>query len=279
MMRASPGASAPAGARGLGCRAATDSSSSSTTTCRRSARSRRGNAPRSCERDTHRRRARDGRGLYRGSSSPRERREDQRRLAQLGEAARTLAHEIKNPLTAAQMQTALLRRSTRRRASSDRRDRRGARADPGLTDQMREFLKSGSAIPKRSASSRSSKPRRSARDPVALSGDDSTRRSASTANAFSRSSGIVLRNAREATMTGRADAGGRFTRREGVFAFTSRIEDPESRRTNVRASSTRSSRRRLTAPASVSRSRAASWRMRAGRSLSRREGGGTVVRF
>ncbi|MFW6288372.1 MAG: hypothetical protein ACOC2Q_01170 [Spirochaetota bacterium] len=40
--------------------------------------------------------------------------EDRRRLAQLGEAAWTLAHEMRSPLTAAQMQTALLRRTTER---------------------------------------------------------------------------------------------------------------------------------------------------------------------
>jgi signal transduction histidine kinase len=74
--------------------------------------------------------------------------QDQERLAQLGEAARTLAHEIRNPLTAAQMQTALLRRTT---GGSDHErldvlDEELSRIR-SLTDQVREFLKSGAGKP------------------------------------------------------------------------------------------------------------------------------------
>ncbi|MCK4515600.1 MAG: HAMP domain-containing histidine kinase, partial [Spirochaetaceae bacterium] len=73
---------------------------------------------------------------------------DQRRLARLGEAARTLAHEIRNPLTAAQMQTALLRRTI-----PDQHHDRLSMLDEelarirNLTDQVREFLKSGAGNP------------------------------------------------------------------------------------------------------------------------------------
>jgi signal transduction histidine kinase len=74
--------------------------------------------------------------------------QDQARLARLGEAARTLAHEIRNPLTAAQMQTALLRRSTEpsqhgRLAIVDEELTRIRT----LTDQVREFLQSGVGSP------------------------------------------------------------------------------------------------------------------------------------
>jgi len=74
--------------------------------------------------------------------------DEQRRLARLGEAARTLAHEIKNPLTAAQMQTALLRRtvdqSEHRRIDVIDEELKRIRI---LTDQVREFLRSGLGKP------------------------------------------------------------------------------------------------------------------------------------
>lgn len=88
--------------------------------------------------------------LYRRLQGASQRAEEQRRLAQLGEAARTLAHEIKNPLTAAQMQTALLRRTTGdgERPRIDVIDEELHRIR-SLTDQVREFLKSGSGQPER----------------------------------------------------------------------------------------------------------------------------------
>lgn len=90
--------------------------------------------------------------LYRRLQGASRRAEEQRRLAQLGEAARTLAHEIKNPLTAAQMQTALLRRTT----GDDQRPRIDAldeelRRIRHLTDQIRQFLRNGSGNPERLA--------------------------------------------------------------------------------------------------------------------------------
>lgn len=73
---------------------------------------------------------------------------DQQRLARLGEAARTLAHEIRNPLTAAQMQTALLRRliPNEHHPRLDVVDEELERIR-SLTDQVREFLKSGPGKP------------------------------------------------------------------------------------------------------------------------------------
>ena len=73
---------------------------------------------------------------------------DEQRLARLGEAARTLAHEIRNPLTAAQMQTALLRRTI----PDQHHDRLSVLDEElarirNLTDQVREFLKSGAGNP------------------------------------------------------------------------------------------------------------------------------------
>jgi signal transduction histidine kinase len=74
--------------------------------------------------------------------------ETQGRLAQLGQAARTLAHEIRNPLAAAKMQTSLLKRALpdtehRRLAIIDEElDRIGT-----LTDQVRTYLQSGTGAP------------------------------------------------------------------------------------------------------------------------------------
>jgi len=129
--------------------------------------------------------------------------EDQRRLAQLGEAARTLAHEIKNPLTAAQMQTALLRRTTEK--SEHRRidviDEELKRIRV-LTDQVREFLKSGVGKPEalrvlplvRDLAERLS-------IPVELHGDDATVVRFDRER-FQSVVGNLLRNAREADETG-----------------------------------------------------------------------------
>jgi len=86
--------------------------------------------------------------LYRKLQGASREADEQLRLARLGEAARTLAHEIKNPLTAAQMQTALLRRST----DAKQHGRIDVLEDElhrirVLTDQVREFLKAGSGTP------------------------------------------------------------------------------------------------------------------------------------
>ena len=93
--------------------------------------------------------------LYRRLQGASHRAEEQRRLAQLGEAARTLAHEIRNPLTAAQMQTALMRRANdeEQRPRLDVLDEELHRIR-SLTDQIREFLQSGSGSPERIAAAR-----------------------------------------------------------------------------------------------------------------------------
>jgi signal transduction histidine kinase len=129
--------------------------------------------------------------------------EDQRRLAQLGEAARTLAHEIKNPLTAAQMQTALLRRaieqSEHRRIDVIDEELKRIRV---LTDQVREFLRSGVGNPERlrvlplvqDLADRLS-------IPVELHGDDSITVWFDRER-FQSVMGNLLRNAREADETG-----------------------------------------------------------------------------
>ena len=70
-----------------------------------------------------------------------------RELIQLGEAARTLVHEIRNPLGIMRIQTAKLRRATRAASISE-----SAEAIEGeilrlsnLADRIRDFLKSGQA--------------------------------------------------------------------------------------------------------------------------------------
>lgn len=75
-------------------------------------------------------------------------RERSYKLAQLGQAARTLAHEIRNPLTAAQMQTTLLRRSDPDADHSrlDVIDEELARIRD-LTEDVRSFLKGGPGTP------------------------------------------------------------------------------------------------------------------------------------
>lgn len=97
--------------------------------------------------------------LYRRLQEAFRQQEKERGLAQLGAAARTLAHEIRNPLTAAQMQTELLRRDSGDRDTSDNRQHNVAkRLDvideelsriKDLTEQVREFIKGGPGIPQR----------------------------------------------------------------------------------------------------------------------------------
>lgn len=71
-------------------------------------------------------------------------RERNYKLAQLGQAARTLAHEIRNPLTAVQMQTTLIRRSNPYEDHS-RLDVIDEELDRirDLTENVRSFLKGG----------------------------------------------------------------------------------------------------------------------------------------
>lgn len=88
--------------------------------------------------------------LYRRNLSLREREYQTRELVQLGEAARTLAHEIKNPLGIIRVQSALLRRTYGRdsedgfRIIDDEVRRLGS-----LVDRIREFLRSGEGKPER----------------------------------------------------------------------------------------------------------------------------------
>jgi len=88
--------------------------------------------------------------LYRRNLELREREAGNRELVQLGEAARTLAHEIKNPLAIIRIQTASLRRlgeagrldpaglGERTLVIEEEVDRLTA-----LSDRIREFLRSG----------------------------------------------------------------------------------------------------------------------------------------
>jgi two-component system, NtrC family, sensor histidine kinase HydH len=86
--------------------------------------------------------------LYRRLRLLEHERERNLRLAQLGQAARTLAHEIRNPLAAAQMQSALLRRT-----SPDSDTRRFDVIDEELgrikqlTEQVRTYLQSSPGSP------------------------------------------------------------------------------------------------------------------------------------
>lgn len=88
--------------------------------------------------------------LYRRNLELREREAGNRELVQLGEAARTLAHEIKNPLAIIRIQTASLRRL----GESGRLDPAGLGERTlvieeevdrltALSDRIREFLRSG----------------------------------------------------------------------------------------------------------------------------------------
>lgn len=81
-----------------------------------------------------------------------------RKLVELGHASRTLAHEIKNPLGAIRIQTALLRK----RLNIDPTDKHRNEISTGievleketerivvLVDEMRDFLRSGAGTPQR----------------------------------------------------------------------------------------------------------------------------------
>ncbi len=86
--------------------------------------------------------------LYRKNMLLREREYESRELVQLGEAARTLAHEIKNPLGIIRVQNALLKRTVGQNAQEGFRiiDEEVRRLG-GLVDRIREFLKSGAGKP------------------------------------------------------------------------------------------------------------------------------------
>lgn len=87
--------------------------------------------------------------LYRRNLDLQDREAKNRELIQLGEAARTLAHEIRNPLAVIRLQTAAMRR-----VGSDAIAERVAVIDEeverlrDLTDRIREFLKGGEGEPK-----------------------------------------------------------------------------------------------------------------------------------
>jgi signal transduction histidine kinase len=92
-------------------------------------------------------------GLYRRNADLRERDMRNRELVQLGEAAGTLVHEIKNPLGIIRVQAASLRRLEPATAV----EKAAVKADmiedevmrlAGLADRIRDFLKGGEGSPK-----------------------------------------------------------------------------------------------------------------------------------
>lgn len=86
--------------------------------------------------------------LYRRNLDLRDREYRNRELVQLGEAARTLAHEIKNPLGVIRVQSALLARTAGSGAEEGFRiiDEEVRRLGT-LVDRIRDFLKSGEGRP------------------------------------------------------------------------------------------------------------------------------------
>lgn len=80
--------------------------------------------------------------LYRRNASYRRRLAEQEQLARLGEASRTLSHEIKNPLSAIRIQTAYLKRTlpAERRSELQLIEEEVARLGL-LTDRVGEFLR------------------------------------------------------------------------------------------------------------------------------------------
>ncbi len=90
--------------------------------------------------------------LYRRNLDLRDREYRNRELVQLGEAARTLAHEIKNPLGVIRVQSALLARTVGGGAEEGFRiiDEEIRRLG-SLVDRIREFLRSGEGAPERIA--------------------------------------------------------------------------------------------------------------------------------
>ncbi len=92
--------------------------------------------------------------FYRRNAELREREIRTRELVQLGEAARTLAHEIKNPLAVIRIQTAALRRRAEAEGTSNPAIDRTALVIEEevdrlsrLSDRVRDFLKGGAGNP------------------------------------------------------------------------------------------------------------------------------------
>jgi signal transduction histidine kinase len=91
--------------------------------------------------------------LYRHNEALRGREAQTRELVQLGEAARTLVHEIKNPLGIMRIQTAAIRRTASAQAASPADTEKILRSSDliegeilrlsGLADRIREFLQPG----------------------------------------------------------------------------------------------------------------------------------------
>ncbi len=80
--------------------------------------------------------------LYRRGSRDRRRLEEQKQLVHLGEAARTLSHEIKNPLAAIRLRADVLARFVRPEGEEDLRTiRREVDRLRSLTDRVGDFLK------------------------------------------------------------------------------------------------------------------------------------------
>ncbi len=80
--------------------------------------------------------------LYRKNSLYRRKLASQQQLAQLGEASRTLSHEIKNPLSAIRIQTGILRKTL---PEANREDLRIIEEEVSrlslLTDRIGDFLR------------------------------------------------------------------------------------------------------------------------------------------
>jgi two-component system sensor histidine kinase HydH len=80
--------------------------------------------------------------LYRRGSRDRRRLEEQKQLVHLGEAARTLSHEIKNPLAAIRLRADVLARFVRPEGEEDLRTiRKEVERLRALTDRVGDFLK------------------------------------------------------------------------------------------------------------------------------------------
>lgn len=91
--------------------------------------------------------------LYRKNSDLRERELRNRELVQLGEAARTLVHEIKNPLGVIRVQAAALRRLEPATAVAKAVEKADSIEEEvlrlaGLADRIRSFLKGGEGEPR-----------------------------------------------------------------------------------------------------------------------------------
>ena len=86
--------------------------------------------------------------LFHNNARFRRRLDAQRQLVQLGEAARTLTHEIKNPLSAIRLQSALLRRTAGATAELEVIDEEVDRL-AALGDRVSDFLRDPAGNPER----------------------------------------------------------------------------------------------------------------------------------